>query len=420
MKDRLGILIVAQNASTRFGGEAIIPLHYFRVMDKAGHTVAMVTHERNRLDLEQYFGRSIDSIFFTRDTIFHKFVWKIGQLTPKRVGDVLFGSILNLIDQYFQNRLIAEIIKSRSIDVIHQPIPVSPNAPSSIFGFGIPVVIGPMNGGMSYPEGWEILERRIERWTLAASRAIAPILNRIVPGKAKASILLVANERTRKALPLQHRDVRLLVENGVDYETFRPADIACQSPAGTIRLVYIGRLVPWKAVNVTLEAVALALSRNVDVTLDVLGDGPERANLEQLAAQLGIYEAIRFHGFRPQAECAEVLRASDALVLNSVYECGGAVVLEAMAIGLPVIATNWGGPVDYVDHSTGILIDPVPRGTFAPRLADAIMRLASDPSVRQELGQAGSARAFQCFNWEEKGKQMVDIYRAAMSSLVKP
>ena len=95
-------------------------------------------------------------------------------------------------------------------------------------------------------------------------------------------------------------------------------------------------------------------------------------------------------------------------------------VLEAMAIGLPVIATNWGGPMDYVDHSTGILIDPVPRDTFSHRLAEAIIHLASNPSVRNELGKAGFARAFHCFNWEEKGKRMIDIYRAATSSLVKP
>jgi len=269
---------------------------------------------------------------------------------------------------------------------------------------------------MSYPEDWESLETRIERWSLVASRAIAPILNRLVPGKAKAAILLVANERTQKALPIKHRDVRVLVENGVDYETFRPVATVGQSPAGSIRLVYMGRLVALKAVNVTLEAVAMARAQGVDVRLDIVGDGPERGQLERLAVALALPEVVNFHGFRPQAECADILRTSDALILNSVHECGGAVVLEAMAIGLPTIATNWGGPMDYVDRSTGILVDPAPRSTFDRRLAEAIMRLASDPSVRTALGQAGAERAFQYFNWEEKGKQMTNIYGCAISS----
>lgn len=416
MKDPLNILIVAQNASTRFGGEAIIPIHYFREIKRLGHNVMMVTHERNRSDILDYFQGSSDGIFFTKDTIFHRFLWIMGRFFPKRVGELFFGTILNLFDEFFQNRIIAEIVKARPIEVIHQPIPVSPNAPSSIFGFGIPVVIGPLNGGMSYPEGWENLETRIERWTLVASRAIAPILNRLVPGKAKAAILLVANERTHKALPIKHRDVRVLVENGVDYETFGQLANVDQSPAGSIRLVYMGRLVAWKAVNVTLEAVCMVRRQGVDVRFDIVGDGPERGQLERLTDALDLAEVVNFHGFKPQAECADILRKSDALILNSVYECGGAVVLEAMAIGLPTIVTNWGGPMDYVDRSTGILVDPVPRSTFDRRLAEAIMQLASDPTVRTALGQAGAERTFQYYNWEEKGKQMINIYGCAISS----
>ncbi|MEE4207735.1 MAG: glycosyltransferase family 4 protein [Parvularcula sp.] len=415
MKQHLNILIVAQNASTRFGGEAIIPVHYFRELSCLQYNVTMVTHERNRLDLESYLGQETENIHYTKDTFLHKTIWRIGKSVPKRVGDVLFGTLLNFVDQGYQHKIIREIIKSRPIDIIHQPIPVSPKLPSTIFGFGIPVVIGPMNGGMSYPQGWESLETRVERWTLAVSRVLSPLLNRLVPGKAKAAILLVANERTRAALPIEHDNVRFLVENGVDFDTFRPTGPVDHSPTGGIRLVYMGRLVTWKAVNVTLEAVALARDERVDVTLDILGDGPDRADLERLAASLGISEAVTFHGFLPQSECAEILRASDALILNSVYECGGAVVLEAMALSLPVIATKWGGPMDYVDEATGILVDPVPRNTFGRRLADAIAGLASDPSYRIELGRAGALRALQYFSWKEKAKRVSEIYRDAIS-----
>ncbi len=102
---------------------------------------------------------------------------------------------------------------------------------------------------------------------------------------------------------------------------------------------------------------------------------------------LGLNGAVRFHGFRPQAECAEILQRADALILNSLYECGGAVVLEAMSMGLPVIGPDWGGPADYLDETCGILVHPCPRETYAARIAEAIGELAADPERRVQMGR---------------------------------
>ena len=81
--------------------------------------------------------------------------------------------------------------------------------------------------------------------------------------------------------------------------------------------------------------------------------------LEPFAAAQIPRDRVIFHGFLPQKQCAELLAGFDALVLPSLHECGGAVVLEAMAMGLPVIATKWGGPVGTICHkNSGILIEP--------------------------------------------------------------
>jgi glycosyltransferase involved in cell wall biosynthesis len=299
--------------------------------------------------------------------------------------------------------------------VIHQPIPVSPKQPSAVYGFGVPVVIGPMNGGMRFPKGYQDFESRLAAGAVAVGRVVATAMNRIVPGKRLAQVLLVANARTRAALPVRHPRVIELVENGVDLRTWTAgAPRASRAPDAPFRLAFVGRLADWKCVDITLTAVERARAARVDVTLDILGDGPEGPALRQRGDAMP--GAVCFHGFRPQAYCAEVLNRSDALILNSIWECGGAVVLEAMALGLPVIASDWGGPADYLDSSCGILVHPEPRASFADRLAAAIVRLARAPDLCLQMGAAGAAKVRRAFDWREKIDRIEAIYREAMAA----
>lgn len=411
------IVIVAQNASSRFGGESFLPLKYFELLRKrGGHDVSLIVHGRNRDDLAALFPDASTAIHYVEDTTIHLALWRLAPRIPKVIGDAVFGTLINLFDEVRQRRLIKQLIRTTGVDVIHQPIPVSPKAPSAIFGFGVPVVIGPMNGGMTYPEGYEDHQSRSSRGFVAMARLGAILINRLIPGKYLAAALLVANERTRKALPVsKHPRVLQLVENAVDHSVWHFTPRTSKALSSTLRLVYMGRMVKWKAIDITLEAIRIAREKGHDVQLLLIGDGEERAALEQMAAQGPLAGAVRFAGFLSQAQCASELKSADALILNSVYECGGAVVLEAMSLGLPVIAADWGGPADYLDSSCGILVSPVPRQTYAKRLADAIDRLAVDPDLRIRLGDAGRQRVRTEFDWESKIDRILDIYAQAQT-----
>ena len=412
------VLIVAPNASSRMGGEAFLPLKYFQILKQRGVPVSLIAHARNREDLNDSLGAYTDDIHYIEDSVYHRWIWKLGKHLPDAIRIPLIGNIVNQISEVYQKRLIRQLQAAGKADLIHQPIPVSPRAPSRIYGLGVPVVIGPMNGNMDYPEGYEDYENRIARMLIPLGRMMARIVNVLIPGKRRADALLVANDRTRDGLPVRdHSRVIHLVENGVDLSIWQaPEQVSQSDTPGVLRLVFMGRLVDWKALDVSLRAIRLARDSGLDISFEILGDGPERPGLEALIAELDLGNHVRFLGFRTQDECAAVLAQADALLLNSLRECGGAVVLEAMSLGKPVIASDWGGPADYLDPSCGILVHPAPRRNFADRLSDAITCLANDPERRYSMGQAGIHKIECEFDWEKKVDRILEIYQDVLAA----
>lgn len=405
------ILIIADNASSRFGGEAILPLRYFTLLARRGRDVRLITHERNRDDLTGYCPDLAGRILYSPDTFAHRALWRIAARMPGAIRDHLFGNLIGLITGLQHRRMARTLIAEGGVDLVHQPTPVSPTAPSLLHGLGVPVVIGPMNGGMAWPPGYENFDGRIARLFVILARPLAGVVNRLIPGKRRAALLLVANPRTAGALPQAHPRVIELVENGVDFSLWPRRERPLRAPGG-FRLVFMGRLQALKGLAETLTALALARATlpESDLTLDILGEGPERAPLTALAERLGLAQAVRFHGHLPQGACARHLAQADALILASLHECGGAVVLEAMAVGLPVIASDWGGPADYLDPTCGILVAPAPRAGFPARLAAAMATLAHDPAQARKMGAAGATKVRARFDWQHKIDRIEVLY----------
>jgi glycosyltransferase involved in cell wall biosynthesis len=131
-----------------------------------------------------------------------------------------------------------------------------------------------------------------------------------------------------------------------------------------------------------------------------------RSAWETLANELGISDRVHWLGWRAQPECAQLLRGASALLLPSIYECGGAVV--------PVIATAWGGPADYIDPTCGILVDPSNPQAILDGFIRAMHTLAADPALCARLGAAGRQRVEEHFDWNRKIDAMLNLYRKAI------
>lgn len=408
---QLRVCVVAESASFKFGGEASLPLHYFSRLRARGIEAWLIVHERTREELEALLPDEKERIHFIRDEWFHKLVWRVSGLLPRRIAEAALWAPVMVINQRMQRAIARELIATHQVNLIHQPVPVSPRAPSSIGKVGVPVVIGPMNGGMEYPSAFRSAESWFTRASVHLARKATDLVNSVISGKKFADVLLVANQRTRSALPRCVRGrVEEVTENGVDLGLWSRSP---QRPPAERdpRFVFIGRLVDWKRLDLAIRALAEVPGAR----LEVIGEGPMRERWTSLAASLGLAERTSFLGWLSQKECAARLHSATSLLLPSIYECGGAVVLEAMAAGTPVIAVDWGGPADYLDETCGILISPKGAEEVVRGFSMAMTRLIQDPEICHQLGRCGRNKIERLFDWEKKLDQVIQIYEHALA-----
>lgn len=227
------------------------------------------------------------------------------------------------------------------------------------------------------------------------------VLERVAAHWCRAIVSVSEHER-RAGLsagvgrPEQYR----VIPNGIDLERFAasPAPVAG-------RVLMVGRLAPPKRPDLAVEAIAKLHREYPEAELQLAGDGPDRADVERLARQLGVEEAVQLLGTRE--DVPELLREASCLLLTSDYEGCPLSVLEAMAAGVPVVATRVGGVPELVDHGrTGLLVD---RGDRAGVTA-AVGELLGDSERARRIGAAGRRAARERFSRQRMVADTVELY----------
>jgi glycosyltransferase involved in cell wall biosynthesis len=210
-----------------------------------------------------------------------------------------------------------------------------------------------------------------------------------------ADVVLPVSEDLAQALRRLEPGTRMrVVPNVVDERVFAPG--AEHEATGLRRLLTAGLLdTDRKGVDLLLEALALLPERD-GIVLDVVGEGKLRPGYEALAERLGLADAVRFHSFEPKPALAERMRRADLFVLASRYENNPCVILEAMASGLPVVATRVGGVPEVVSPESGRLAEPLDPRSFAAAVGDALAsdfdRQAIARQTRERFGRPAIAR----------------------------
>lgn len=201
-----------------------------------------------------------------------------------------------------------------------------------------------------------------------------------------------------------------LLENVVDCEQFLPTP-ASKYPDRRIRVLMAGRLIELKRHDIFLRALAQTRQSVSALQARIVGDGPLRPTLEQLAFELGVSDVVEFVGI--QADMVPFYQDADMLVLTSDCEGSPNVILEAMACGLPVVSTRVGAVPELVEHGrTGYVTDP----GDVEAIAGAIVSLACDPQRRAQMGQLARAKVEAEYSLDSLGPRLLAIYEQVLRS----
>ena len=312
-------------------------------------------------------------------------------------------------------------ITAREFAIVHRVTPVSPTAPSLMASrcraAGVPFVLGPVNGGVAWPPGFDRVRRAEGEW-LSYVRDAYKLLPAYRSTREDAAAILVGSLATLSQMPVRARGKCFYIpENAIDPSRFsRQVEGPVAKP---LRAAFVGRLVPYKGADMLIEAAA-PLVREGLIHIDVIGDGPEMPRLRDMTKQLVLGSGVELAGWVDHAGLQDRLVGSDVFAFPSIREFGGGVVLEAMALGLVPIVVDYGGPGELVTPATGFRVPLGTRAQIVERLREVLARLAASPEQVRPMGARARARVLSHFTWDRKAQQTLSIYRWLLGRGPKP
>lgn len=315
------------------------------------------------------------------------------------------------IQAYFVAKKLHQEI---GFDLAHHVTFVKYSAPSLLSLLPIPFIWGPVGGGESAPAPfWKDFGLKARCYELARNvvRGIGehdPLVRLTV---RQSAVVRATTEDTAQRLYAMGADtVQIVPEVGLLDDEI---DVLSQYPildSQPIRFISMGRLLHWKGYHLGIRAFAQAKLPDAEYWL--VGDGPEMDNLKSLARELGVEQQVKFWGRLPREATLEQLSQCHVLVHPSLHDSGGWVCIEAMAAGRPVICLDLGGPKVQVTEKTGFRIAANWPEQSVQEMAIAMQKLAADPLLRVQMGQAGRQRVNDHFSWKVVGDRLNALYQA--------
>jgi glycosyltransferase involved in cell wall biosynthesis len=282
----------------------------------------------------------------------------------------------------------------------------------------VPYVRGPGGGAHRTPKGFE-KEYQLGGRIWEKVRSLGQWLFRrdpwFIKGQNRAKAILVCNQDSVSSMPSKWaQKVQMFPVNGVS-ETDSAPKIQTAAICAQFRVLTAGSLIRVKGFGLAIKAFKEFSDRNPNVGFSIIGSGPEEARLRGLARRLQIELKVRFVPAVSHEELLSQMAACDVFLFPSLRDGGGAVVIEAMSMGKPVVCLDAAGPGTHVTDECGIKITPRSPESAVHELAEALERLHTDEALRLNLGAAARQRAKEVYGWDRLGERLRDIYEEAVN-----
>jgi glycosyltransferase involved in cell wall biosynthesis len=330
-----------------------------------------------------------------------------------------FGYPLSVAFEWFGWRQMRNRITAGEFDAVLRLLPITAVLPSPFAFFlrngAIPFVIGPINGGLPWPEGFSQADNQ-KQWISGLRKAY-----RLLPFARstyrRAAAIIAGSSHTYAEFAAYGDKLFFLPENGIS-ESLCGAQRDKQV-SGKLELIFVGGLVPYKACDLALRAAA-PLLRGDFARFTIVGDGPERGRLEHLARELGIEKTVSFSGFLSHPQTMERLRSADVLLFPSVREFGGAVVFEALAAGVVPVVADFGGPGDIVRPEFGCKVTLTNENDLVSQMEKILADFAENQDHLEQLRKRGTEYARAYLTWDAKAQIITRIVEWAIRRGPKP
>ncbi len=417
-KQKLKVLLIVEQCNPEWASVPLVGYNFFQKINKLVDAT-LVTHIRNKTALEKH--PEYEKVFYLEESNLNKQYYKIvAKVTANgRVNWPLYNALSYPIYEEF-NRQVYQKFKTQILngdyDIVHAITPMMPRYPFKVVTVcqQTPFILGPVNGGIPFPPGFqETAKQEFAQFNFlrAVGRALIP---GYVETYKKADKILAGSTYTLNMLKdlfaIPDERIDLFYENGISDEFLNSTTIK-NKDASLINLLFVGRLVPYKCADIVIESIGKLdpVIKN-KIRLTIVGDGPERNNLENRVQELKLGEIVSFAGWVNQQETLDYYRKADIFCFPSIREFGGAVVMEAMACGLPCIVANNGGIGEYVNEETGFKIEPNSREYLTEELTSKIKLLVEDDRLRESMSAKAMEKAKE-FAWDKKAEKIVEIYQ---------
>lgn len=381
------------------------------------HQVWVVTHPQHRAVIEHYLREHPNPHLRFVWVTLPRWVdpWRAGHGEWKGARGERGLRLHYIIWQHLALRAAVRIHSAHDLDITHHISWGTLSAPPLLWQVRAPFVWGPIGGGQTAPRAF----RRYfgSAWLRETARSVRVAALPLVPAVRQAAggsalVLATNGDTSRLAARAGAGRLQLFPDAGINPEDRSPS-VPDRSSRAELTLLWAGRLEHRKALPLALEA--LAQVRELPAKLLVAGDGPLGETWRALALRLGLHDRVQFLGRVPWQRMQELFDLADVFVFTSLRDSFGAVVLEAMAHGLPLLALDHHGIHDVVPATCGVKVAVTTPAATVAGLARGIRVFAASAEARTQMGEAAWEVAGS-LTWAQRARQLSAWYEECLKN----